>query len=89
MKLTIALEQQKKIPISDGTVDYAFANMVLHHVDSPPHVIKEMTRTFKSGGKLVITELEEHNLEFLRTEHHDLWSGFKRDNVRKWLIDQG
>jgi len=88
-KIDYRLGTAEKIPIPDRTVDYVFANMVLHHVDSPSDVIKEMTRILKSGGKLVITDLDEHNFEFLRTEHHDRWMGFKRDDVRKWLIDAG
>ena len=73
------------LPIPDGTVDYVFANMYLHHVDSPPDAIKEMVRTLKKGGILVITDLDEHSHEFLRTEHHDIWMGFKREDVKQWF----
>ena len=54
------------IPIADDAVDYAFANMYLHHVEKPPHAIREMVRILKPGGKLVVTDLDEHNFEFLR-----------------------
>jgi len=77
------------LPIMDETVDYVFANMVLHHVDSPPNAISEMIRILKSGGKIIITDLDEHNFDFLRTEHQDRWMGFKRDDVRKWFSISG
>lgn len=77
------------LPIADGTVDYAFANMALHHVASPPAVIKEIVRTLKPGGRLVITDLDTHTFEFLRTEQHDRWLGFERDDVRRWFEAAG
>jgi len=70
-------------------VDYAFANMYLHHVEIPSQAIKEMVRILKPGGKLVITDLDEHNFKFLRREHNDLWMGFKREEIRRWLKEAG
>jgi ubiquinone/menaquinone biosynthesis C-methylase UbiE len=81
--------EAETLPIDDETVDYIFANMYLHHVESPPQAIKEMVRALKPGGKLVITDLDEHNFEFLRTEQHDRWMGFKRDDVQRWSIEAG
>ena len=77
------------IPIADDAVDYAFANMYLHHVEKPPHAIREMVRILKPGGKLVVTDLDEHNFEFLRAEHHDRWMGFRRQDVQDWLRGAG
>jgi hypothetical protein len=48
-----------------------------------------MIRTLKPGGKLVITDLDEHDVEFLRTEHHDRWLGFGRTAVQAWLVNAG
>jgi ubiquinone/menaquinone biosynthesis C-methylase UbiE len=79
----------ENLPVPDETLDYAFANMYLHHVPSPPEAIKEMVRTLKVGGKLVITDLDEHTFEFLRDEHHDRWMGFKREDVREWFREAG
>jgi ubiquinone/menaquinone biosynthesis C-methylase UbiE len=81
--------KSEKLPIDSDTVDYAMANMYLHHVLDPFVAIKEMVRILKIGGKLVITDLDEHNFEFLRTEHHDRWMGFKRENVNKWFTEAG
>jgi len=77
--------EAEELPISDETVDYVFANMYLHHVESPIEAIKEMVRILKSEGKLVVTDLDEHNFRFLRSEHHDLWMGFKREDIKKWF----
>jgi ubiquinone/menaquinone biosynthesis C-methylase UbiE len=81
--------EAERLPLADGEVDYAFANMYLHHVERPPQAIAEMARILKPGGRLVITDLDEHNFEFLRTEQHDRWLGFKRGDVRSWFEDAG
>lgn len=77
------------LPIPDETVDYAFANMCLHHVESPPDAIREMARILKPGGKLVITDADEHDFEFLREEHHDRWLGFSRSDIKEWFEAAG
>ena len=81
--------QAQNLPIPDGTVDYAFANMYLHHVESPSEAIAEMVRILKPGGKLVITDLDEHEFDFLREEHHDRWMGFKRSDIVEWFQSAG
>jgi ubiquinone/menaquinone biosynthesis C-methylase UbiE len=79
----------EKLPVGDEEVDYVFANMALHHVNSPPEALKEMSRILKPGGKVVITDLDEHDYEFLRVEHHDLWMGFRRADITRWLAEVG
>ncbi|MYD60175.1 MAG: methyltransferase domain-containing protein [Gemmatimonadetes bacterium] len=81
--------QAQNLPIPDATVDYAFANMYLHHVEFPSGAIAEMVRILKPSGKLVITDLDEHEFNFLREEHHDRWMGFKRADIEKWFQSAG
>ena len=77
--------EAEDLPLADNAVDYVFANMYLHHVARPSEAIKEMTRILKKGGRLVITDLDEHHFEFLKLEHHDRWMGFKREDVVAWM----
>ena len=70
-------------------MDYVFANMYLHHVDLPQVAIDEMARILKPGGKLVITDMDEHEFEFLRKEQHDRWLGFKREDIELWFKQAG
>lgn len=86
---TCILGDSDSLPIEDESVDYAFANMYLHHVVKPSIAIKELYRILKPGGKLVITDLDEHNFTFLKTEQHDVWMGFARDQVRDWFLQAG
>ena len=77
------------LPIPDETVDAIFSNMYLHHVESPQIAIKEMVRVLKAGGKIVLTDMDVHQYEFLREEHNDRWMGFKREDIQKWFIEAG
>jgi len=88
-KLDLRLGSAEKLPIDNQEVDYAFANMYLHHVPQPPQAIAEMARILKPGGRLVITDLDKHSYQFLKTEHHDRWLGFKRETVRRWFEEAG
>jgi ubiquinone/menaquinone biosynthesis C-methylase UbiE len=81
--------EAESLPLEDGSVDYVFANMVLHHVESPPAAIREIARILKPGGRLVITDLDRHDFDFLRTEHCDRWMGFDRPDVARWLAEAG
>ena len=81
--------EAEKLPVPDSTVDYAFANMYLHHVEIPLEAIKEMVRILKPGGKLVITDMDEHRFDFLLKEHQDRWMGFKRGDMSRWLGEAG
>jgi hypothetical protein len=44
-----------------------------------------MERVLKPGGKVVITDMDEHEFEFLRKEQHDRWLGFKREDIEHWF----
>lgn len=79
----------ENLPINDSDVNAAFANMYLHHVDNPEKAIKEMSRILKKGGKLIITDLDKHTHEFLRTEQYDKWLGFDRNDVNRWFASAG
>jgi SAM-dependent methyltransferase len=48
-----------------------------------------MARILKPGGRLVITDLDRHDFDFLRTEHCDRWMGFDRPDVGRWFTETG
>jgi ubiquinone/menaquinone biosynthesis C-methylase UbiE len=77
------------LPVADDIADYAFGNMVLHHVASPQAMIQDLVRVLAPGGRLVLTDLDAHAFDFLRAEHHDRWMGFQRSDVRAWFQAAG
>ncbi len=79
----------EQIPLPNTSVDAVIGNMVLHHCPSPEAAVREMARVLVPGGRLVLSDLQEHNYESLRKEHADLWMGFKMDYVRMTLQKAG
>jgi hypothetical protein len=64
-------------------------NMYLHHAPDPGAAILELARLLKPGGRLVITDLDEHAHTWLQDEHGDIWLGFQRQQVFNWFQNSG
>jgi ubiquinone/menaquinone biosynthesis C-methylase UbiE len=79
----------EQIPLPNASVDAVIGNMVLHHCPSPEAAVREIARVLVSGGRLVLSDLQEHGYESLRKEHADLWMGFRMDYVRMTLQKVG
>ncbi len=77
------------LPLPDASLDAAFANMYLHHCPDPFSAIREMARILRPGGRLVITDMDTHTHEWLKTEMADVWLGFDRDQIRTWFEQAG
>ena len=73
------------LPLPDSSVDAVFANMYLHHCPDPLAAIREMVRILRPAGRLVITDMDTHTHEWLKTEMADLWLGFERGQIRAWF----
>ncbi|TFH42168.1 MAG: methyltransferase domain-containing protein, partial [Chrysiogenales bacterium] len=67
----------------------AVINMVLHHIPSPDAGIKEAARVLKSGGSLIIVDLDKHQNEEMRSKYEHRWLGFTRKNIERWLTSGG
>jgi ubiquinone/menaquinone biosynthesis C-methylase UbiE len=81
--------EAETLPLPDASVDRVLANMYLHHVERPPLAVQEIARILRPGGRVVITDLDEHGFEFLRTEQHDGWLGFNREQIEAWFDAAG
>lgn len=77
------------LPFPDESLDAVFANMYLHHTPNPQAAIAEMVRILRPGGRLVITDLDEHPYAWLKEEMADVWQGFARSSLRRWLQAAG
>jgi ubiquinone/menaquinone biosynthesis C-methylase UbiE len=77
------------LPLPDGALDAAFANMYLHHAPDPAGAIRELARVLKPGGVLCLTDLDTHDHAWQREQMADLWLGFERDDIRRWFAEAG
>ena len=88
-RLHCCMGNAARLPVRSGVADYVFANMCLHHVVHPAGAICEMARILKRGGSLIITDLDEHQYEFLTEERTDRWMGFRRRDMCTWFSRAG
>ena len=79
----------KQVEHLNDQFDCIVANMVLHHVPSPSGIFKQAARLLKPGGSFLISELSEHDQEWVRQSCGDLWLGFSREDLDNWAQDSG
>lgn len=77
------------LALFDESVDVVFINMALHHVKDAKKAIEEMFRIIKKDGTLIISDVQEHNGEWARTEMFDEWLGFSNNQIEEWLKSAG
>lgn len=77
------------LPLEDGSVDAAFANMVLHHAEDPTAMLQEMARIVRPGGTVAVTDEVEHPYAWMRDEHADVWLGFGSAQVEHFFGEAG
>jgi ubiquinone/menaquinone biosynthesis C-methylase UbiE len=87
--VTYRVSDGSALALDDASVDAAFANMYLHHCADPAAAIREMVRVLKPGGRLVITDMDQHDHEWMRQEMADEWLGFDRSQIRAWFREAG
>jgi arsenite methyltransferase len=78
-----------QLPLADGSMDLAVANMYLHHIPEPLLALREMARILRPGGQLVLSDMDEHQEAWMRAEMADVWLGFARQQVQAWLMEAG
>src|SRR2546426_10558688 len=73
------------IPLPSASVNVVVGNMILHHCLNPDIAIGDMARVLVPGGRLALSDLQQHNHQFLRKENADIWLGFDIPRVRSVL----
>ena len=77
------------LPLEGGSVDAAFANMVLHHAEDPAAMLREMARVARPGGVVAVVDEVEHPFAWMREEHADVWLGFEKEQVEGFFREAG
>lgn len=78
-----------RTPVQSGTCDAVLLVLVLAYVDDPAAVLREAGRISKRGGRLVVTDLQEHDREDFRRQWGQQWMGFQADLLETWFRDAG
>ncbi|MEZ5965219.1 MAG: metalloregulator ArsR/SmtB family transcription factor [Planctomycetota bacterium] len=77
------------LPLADGEVDAAFANLVWHHLGDGRKAAREIARVLRPGGRVVVTDLLPHTEEWMREELGDRRLGLDAEEVMAALADAG
>jgi ArsR family transcriptional regulator len=77
------------LPLRDGEVDAAFANLVWHHLPDLDRAARELFRVLKPGGTAVISDLLPHEQDWMRERMGDLRLGLEPRQVVAALARAG
>ncbi len=80
------------IPLADESVDAATCLLVLHHIEDPGRVVREMSRvlrSFRGGGLAVIVDMLEHGRSEYKADLGHRHLGFTPATIEKLMLDNG
>ncbi len=77
------------LPLDDGTIDLAILSLVLHHVAQPSHVLSEVARVLRPGGRVLVIDMVEHDRQNYRQSMGHVWLGFAQAQLEKWVHAAG
>ncbi|MGE0144558.1 MAG: ArsR/SmtB family transcription factor [Planctomycetota bacterium] len=78
-----------RLPLADGEVDAAFANLVWHHVADMDAAAREVLRVLRPGASAVVSDLLPHEAEWMRETMGDLRLGIEPGAVVAALARAG
>ena len=81
--------QLEALPLTDGALDVALLNLVLHYVVDPLPALAETARVLKQNGKVLIVDMMPHEREDFRETMGHVWPGFGEAQLRQWLEQCG
>jgi ArsR family transcriptional regulator len=85
----LRLGDLQHLPLRDGEVDVAVANMVLHHLAEPGAAFQEIARVLRPGGVVVVGDFLPHQEEWMRERLADQWLGIDPMALRQWFLASG
>ncbi len=88
-RVSLRIGELDHLPLRDGEADFACINLVLHHLSSPLHTLKEVQRILRPGGLVFIADFDKHTNEKMRENFGDRWLGFDQDTLQSFVHDAG
>jgi ArsR family transcriptional regulator len=77
------------LPIEDAALDAAVLALVLHHVPDPGRVLREVSRTVRPGGRVLVVDMLPHDRADLAATMGHVWLGFSEEAIGRHLGDSG
>jgi len=73
------LHDAERLPFDAGTFDLVYSNGVLHHTPNTAHVVSEIFRVLKPGGRVIVMVYAETSLHYWRNLVWDI--GLKESQI--------
>lgn len=77
------------LPVDEGELDAAVIYLVLHHLAAPDAAIAEAARALKTGGRLLLVDMLQHDRREYQQQMGHVWLGFARKQIEGWLKAAG
>ncbi|MDO8539750.1 MAG: metalloregulator ArsR/SmtB family transcription factor [Opitutaceae bacterium] len=87
--LAYKLGDIEQVPLPDRSVDLAIFSQALHHAQRPQVAVNEAHRILRSGGQVLVLDLNEHTFEKARELYADVWLGFRESALHGFLKKAG
>ena len=79
-------QDAEKLDFEDNTFDLVYSNGVLHHTPNTHHVVREIRRILKPGGKVIAMFYAEDSLQYWRNL---MWNiGVREGQLRKYSMGE-
>ncbi len=87
--ISLRIGELNHLPLRDAEADFACINLVLHHLSSPMHTLKEVYRILRYQGHVFIADFDKHSNEGMREKYGDRWLGFRQDTLTHFIQEAG
>ena len=77
------------LPVERNGYDLVVLHQVLHYLDDPQRALREVARTLRPGGRLLVVDFAPHAEEGLRTAHAHRRLGFAHDEIAGAMAEAG
>jgi len=79
----------ESLPLEDHSLDAATLVLVLHHLPDPDEAVREVGRTLRPGGRLLIVDMLPHERQEYRQQMGHVWMGFSAQQIEQMLERAG
>lgn len=77
------------LPAKRGEFHAAIAMLLFHHLDDPASAVTEIARTLRSGGRLLVIDMVDHERHEYRSAMGHRHLGFSQRDIKAWARTGG
>jgi ubiquinone/menaquinone biosynthesis C-methylase UbiE len=80
------IQDAESLVFDDGSFDLVYSNGVIHHTPNTRHVVREMFRVLKPGGRVIVMVYAENSIHYWRNL---VWTiGIKVGQLRRYSMSE-